>query len=85
MELMTAFLDKQNQQISQAIWSKSPLLSIVAYNGFACEIMLTRILDSLNQNTSKEDILEMIESYQAIRTKNIKTVNKFISNFNKKR
>jgi len=80
-ELLMALLDKENQNVIHAVYSRNEFMSLYAYSGFLAEFFLTKALNMIFANGSAGDVLEEWKKLQSIRPLALKAGRRFVESF----
>jgi hypothetical protein len=82
-EYVMGLFDKAGGRLVQSIWSNSPYLSMMAYNGFMCEIVLSRLITKSADRRAKDFVLGQVEEYRPLFIQHLMSVGRFIKSFEK--
>ncbi|MFH0734570.1 MAG: helix-turn-helix domain-containing protein [bacterium] len=82
-EYLVSFVDMDKQSSNEAFWSKNIFLSLLMYNGFSQEFILTGIRRKLEENKSIEELMEIFKNYETLRASNSKVFKMFMDRLNK--
>ncbi len=80
-EHIMGLFDKYGERLLQSVWSNSPYLSMMAYNGFMCEFLLSRLTSKGPQPPSRRSVTNEFEKYRPLFIQNLKAVDRFIRAF----
>jgi len=62
-EYILAFFDRETKKIYEAVWTRSPFMSVVLTNGIIHEILLRQVHARLKKDATAEDIKEFLKQY----------------------
>jgi hypothetical protein len=82
-EYVMGLFDKEGGGLLESVWSNSPYLSMMAYNGFMCEYVLSQLITMKSHDPSKDPMLERVEKYRPLFIQNLMAVDRFINAFGK--
>jgi len=83
-EHMISFLEKDNKGIFQAVWSRSPFLSMVMYSGYAHEFILSSMSNMIKRKASMKAISKEMDRLKDALLYDPNLVNDVMLLFNKK-
>lgn len=80
-EHLLAFVDKDERRVFEAFWSKNVFLSLIIYNGFSSEFVLSHLRRMLEENKTKKDLVTMLNTYDSIKTSETSAFKEFLNRF----
>ncbi len=82
-EHVMGLFDKEDGRLVESVWSNSPYLSMMAYNGFMCEIVLSQLINKSSDRRDRGFVQGQVEEYRPLFIQHLKAVSRFIKSFEK--
>lgn len=80
-EYVMGLFDKRSGRLVQSVWSNSPYLSMMAYNGFMCEIVLSKLITASSDARVKHFVHGEVDKLRPMFIQHLESVNQFIKSF----